>query len=309
MSSKMIILPFGLILFLGLLSLFSVQQAAGSAWRETDAPGGTVPPLTSTLHLPVIFQAWTAPQQPVRNYDAVPIHANLPHCPHGAPPDVDLAVRSWAPYRGYLGLVGYGGETDPDAPQIAGVFAAPRVPAMVAVSQVYDWNWNCNPPSGCRGAPITTPYDVTFLTFATTQGEPLSIPTRGADIFEGVYRAAVLYAAETRITLAYTRDDSPACGYVVHLEDVDVNPGLVDLYRKLDSAGRKKLPALRNGEVLGVARGTGVGIAVRDRGMFMDPRSCKDWWRDFTAQCTVQFARPAPRPSVDQAEGRERVSP
>ena len=119
----------------------------------------------------------------------------------------------------------------------------------------------------------------------------------------------MLYAAATRITLAYTRDDSPACGYVVHMEDVAVNPGLVDLYRKLDGAGRAWLPALRNGEMLGVAAGVNIGIAVRDRGMFMDPRSCKDRWRGFTAQCAVQLARPAPRPAVDQGQRGKREKP
>lgn len=307
MYNRLLMPTIGTIFFLSLLSLFMVGRAEGSAWLETAAPGGTMPPITATLHLPAIYQG--LPSQPVRTYDAVRVRANLPDCPHGAPPDVDLSIRGSIPHGGYLGLVGYGGDTDPDAPQIAGVFAPPRVPAMTAAHQVYDWNWSCNPPAGCRGGPITAPYDVTLLTVAATQGEPLSIPSRGADILDGVYRATVLYAAETRITLAYTRDDSPACGYVVHLEEVAVNPGLVDLYRRLDSAGREKLPALRNGEILGVAAGANVGVAIRDRGMFMDPRSCKDWWRDYTAQCTVQLARPAPRPSVDEAAGRKKLGP
>jgi hypothetical protein len=310
MHNRWLMPTLGAIFFLALLSLLMVGRAEGSTWLETAVPGGTVLPVTPTLHLPVIYQAEPAlPSQPVRSYGAVPIHPNLPHCPHGAPPDVDLEIRSWVPYPAYLGLVGYGGETDPDAPQIAGMFAPPRVPAMTAVSQVYDWNWSCNPPAGCRGGPITAPYDVTLLSVAATRGEPLHIPSRGADILDGVFRATVLYADETGITLAYTRDDSPACGYVVHLEEVAINPGLVDLYRRLDSAGREKLPALRNDEVLGVATGADVAIAVRDRGMFMDPRSCKDWWRDFKARCTVQLARPAPRPSVDEAAGRATFGP
>ena len=243
MHSKFTVFPFGMILFFfGLLSLFSVEPAAGSAWLKTGVPGGTVPPPTSTLHLPAIYQAWTAlPPQPVRSYGAVPIDADLPECPHGAPPDVDLTIRSWAPHRGYLGLVGYGGETDPDAPQIAGVFAPVRVPAMLAVSQVYDWNWACEPPAGCRGAPITLPYDVTLLTLSTTPGEPLISRPRRRHLRWRLSGHCALRRG-TRITLAYTRDDSPACGYVVHMEDVAVNPGLLDLYQKLDGTGRKWLP-------------------------------------------------------------------
>jgi hypothetical protein len=133
---------------------------------------------------------------------------------------------------------------------------------------------------------------------ATTPGEPLAIPSRGPDILDGVYRAMVLYAAPARLTIAYTRDDTPANGYVVHLEDLAVAPELIGLYEQLNAAGRHHLPGLRNGEVVGTAAGESVKLVIRDTGMFMDPRSCKDWWTDYLAQCLVQRQRPdlAPGP-------------
>jgi hypothetical protein len=36
---------------------------------------------------------------------------------------------------------------------------------------------------------------------------------------------------------------------------------------------------LQSGQALGRAAGSTVGVAIRDNGMFMDPRSRKDWWR------------------------------
>ena len=102
----------------------------------------------------------------------------------------------------------------------------------------------------------------------------------------------VLYAAERQITLVYTRDDTPAQGYVVHLENLAVAPELVALYRQLNAAGRSRLPGLRNGEVIGSADSTFIQLAVRDTGEFMDPRSCKDWWMGYVGECRVRLARP-----------------
>jgi hypothetical protein len=71
-----------------------------------------------------------------------------------------------------------------------------------------------------------------------------------------------------------------ANGYSVHLTNLCVDPNLLALYRSSNSAGRSYLPALRNEEVLGTAAGS-LLVAVRDRGVFLDPRSRKDWWRGF----------------------------
>lgn len=85
----------------------------------------------------------------------------------------------------------------------------------------------------------------TLVTLAAGAGESPGIPHRRAQIYGGGYKALVLYAEPTRITLGYTRDDSVANGYTVHLEGICVDPNLVALYRSSNAAGRGFLPALR----------------------------------------------------------------
>jgi hypothetical protein len=118
---------------------------------------------------------------------------------------------------------------------------------------------------------------------AVTPGETIYTPERNAQIYGGGYVAMVLFAEQQRITLGYTRRDHVAGGYVVHIEDVCIDPKLVALYRaQLDAAGWNdtgRLPALRNNQSLGIALGSEIKVAIRDAGSFMDPRSRKDWWR------------------------------
>jgi hypothetical protein len=124
---------------------------------------------------------------------------------------------------------------------------------------------------------LTSP-PVTLAELATTPGEPLRVPDSGYSIGSG-YEALVLYAAPDRITLKYTRTDNVVHGYTLHLEGLCVDPTLLDLYRSWNAAGRGQLPALQSGQALGRAAGNTVGVAIRDSGAFMDPRSRKDWWR------------------------------
>jgi hypothetical protein len=65
--------------------------------------------------------------------------------------------------------------------------------------------------------------------------------------------------------------------------DGDVDPAapqlstLLALYQRLDAAGRSRLPAVRSGQAVGLARTAEVDVAIRDSGTFMDPRSRRDW--------------------------------
>ncbi|MBV7328772.1 hypothetical protein KFU94_11025 [Chloroflexi bacterium TSY] len=233
---------------------------------------GTVP--ANCFYLPLL--AKTSGNVSNAVYDPIPIMGEPIDRPAATNGDINLSLRSYVPTTATLALIDIGGAVDQDAPQLADMFIPPRVPTFTAAYQMHEWDWQCS-EQGCRGAPISDP-TVTLIGMETTLGEPIHIPSRRPDIFGGIYRAMVLYAEETRITLVYLRDDTPAFGYVVHIEDVNIDANLLALYREMNRAGRTRLPALRNQERLGNATGTSIKVAIRDNGSFMDPRSRKDWW-------------------------------
>ena len=250
-----------------------------AAQPEEPPPNQTIPP--PNLYLPLAMEEPSVVEQPPppRHYDSVPIEGRPVDRPPATHPDLNLAIRGWsAATDGFLGLVNYGGDTDPLAPQIDGMFAPHRLPVFTANYRVHDWDWGCNQPAGCLGGPIGH-YPVTLVAMATTPGELLSIPRRLPRIYPGDFKALVLYAEATRLTLGYTREDSVANGYAVHIENFCVDPSLLALYQASAAAGRAALPALREGESIGVAASGEVLIAVRDRGAFLDPRSRLDWWQ------------------------------
>lgn len=239
-------------------------------------------------------------------YNAIGVNPPPTDRPAEQHADLNLALRGYAPTTNTLGLVDYGGPTDPKDPQLATLFGDQRVPTFSSVSQVYDWSWDCN----CRADPITDP-PVTLAGMSVAANETLYVPESGYNIGtnskkppEGVfldspagepnggvkrpgavlddpnaYEALVLYAAENRITLKYTREDNVVRGYTLHVENVCVAPSLLALYQQWNAAGRAQLPALKEGQSFGRARGTEIGVVIRDNGSFMDPRSRKDWWK------------------------------
>lgn len=211
-----------------------------------------------------------------RNVPTVPVLGPSiahPDVQHG---DLNLALRGYAPVSAALGLVDIAGPTDADAPNLRSVARDGNL-AVVGTLRVNDWDWSCG-VHGCRGAPLVEP-EVSAAALAVQPGSDIAIPVRGPEIYGGGFVALVLYADETRVTLGYTRDDSVAHGYVVHLEDFCVDAGLVSAYRSANTSGRGSLPALRNGDVVGTATSDRIVVAVRDRGAFKDPRSRKDWWQ------------------------------
>lgn len=208
-------------------------------------------------------------------YTLIPMEAadtNHPDNQHG---DLNLALRGYQPSDAAKELVTYNGDVDAGAPQLAGLFADRRQAAITDVYQVRDWRWDCG-THGCATDWLTT-YDVTLLGLATTPGEALFFPYHAAEIYGG-YVGVVLYAEETRLTIAYTRDGTVANGYAVQLENLCVDPNLLRQYREGNGGGRQNLPGLHNGDTVGVAASNELLVAIRDRGMFMDPRSKNDWW-------------------------------
>jgi hypothetical protein len=189
-----------------------------------------------------------------------------------------LALRGYAPTVAYKGIVDLGGgsSSDPNAPQLYNLFADKRVPPFTGVYRVYDWDWQCN----CRGLPLSD-WQVTLAGFGVSNGEPVCAPGSGYDIGLAPvgYSMMVLYASPTRLTLKYTREDNVVNGYTVHIENISVDPALLALYQSMDAAGRGHLPALFGGQLIGSAITTELGVAIRDAGSFLDPRSRQDWWQ------------------------------
>jgi hypothetical protein len=258
------------------------HDAAGNV-SELVAPPYTVTiEATWQLFLPIIYRP-ICPTTSSAPYFLIPIDglpADHPDYLHG---DFNLALRGYDPTAGFLGLVDYSGSTDSGAPQLAGLFSPNRFPGIGSVYRVYSWDWACG-PDGCRGPIIADP-PVTLAGLNTTPGEPIFIAERNAEIYGGGYRVMILYAEAQRITLGYTRKDTVAGGYTVHLENICVDPNLLALYQaQTNSEGwhfTGQLPGLRNNQALGTALGSEVRVAIRDRGTFLDPRSRKDWWQGY----------------------------
>lgn len=267
---------FALLLFVLItaLSLFHTKRLAAQN-SEPGAANGTTPEVQ--VYLPLVASQPMTTSEPV--YNAIPIAGAAIDRPAAIHGDLNLSLRGYTTTTGTLSLIDVNGPTDADAPQIAGSFSPARLPNFTAVYRVYNWDWSCG-DNGCRGELISEPA-VTLLEMETSAGEAIAIPSRNPQIYAGGYKAMVLYAEATRITLVYTRDDTPAYGYVVHFEGIAVEPVLLTLYEKLNQEGRGHLPALRNGERIGNAIDNRVKIAVRDTGSFLDPRARKDWWMGY----------------------------
>ncbi len=230
--------------------------------------------LTPAIYLPIVSGS-TGTCSPVagESYGDLSVTPPPTDRPAEQHADLNLALRGYTPTTAFLGLVDYTGGTDSKAPQFPGLFADQRTATFRAAYRVYDWDWGCN----CRGALLDT-WAVTLAGLTTTPGETIHVPASGYTIGSG-YEVLVLYASATRITLKYTREDNVVHGYTLHIEGLCVEPRLLALYRSWNSAGRDHLPALRAGQALGRAQGNEIGVAIRDYGTFMDPRSRKDWWQ------------------------------
>ena len=264
-----------------ILASFANERPAIGA--DIEATGETIP--NTTVFLPLVQVSGPTPEPtpsptptptPTPVYDSIPTLGSPPSHPPDQHGDLNLALRGYSETEGPLALLDINGPTDEKAPQLDGVFNQTRGPDFVSLFRVNEWIWSCG-ERGCRGDPIENP-PVTLLGLRATPGESIFIPTRGPEIYGGGYKALVLYATPECITIAYTREDTAAIGYVVHFEEIDVDPALVSLYQRLDAEGRGRLPALRNGERLGNASSDVVKVAIRDTGSFMEPRSRKDRW-------------------------------
>jgi hypothetical protein len=273
-----LLLGTGLVLAAVLALAAAPVPVQASAERPSSGWGsvGSVRPsyvLSSYVYLPLVIRAESC--QPIAGESYATLSVNPPPTDRPAEEhaDLNLALRSYELSNAFKGLVDYSGGGDSSAPQLPGLFADNRTGVFNAVYQVYDWNWGCN----CRGDLLTN-WPVTLAGLEVTPGETIHVPDSSYAIGSG-YEALVLYASTERITLKYTRDDNVVSGYTLHVENVCVEPGLLTLYQEANASGRGHLPALQPGQAFGRAQGSQIGMAIRDNGTFMDPRSRKDWWR------------------------------
>jgi hypothetical protein len=265
------------------MALFALAWPAGASAGAPIPPGSTVQPapdqpLTPAQYLPLVGSAsrylgrstcHTIPGASFASLSILPPPSDRPAAAHA---DLNLAMRGYEPVDAAKGLIWLDGPTDPLAPRLQGLFQPQRHPPITATYQVNDWDWTCN----CRGDALSEP-DVTLAALETTPYETLHVPESGYEIGDG-YEVLVLYATPDSITLKYTRTDSVASGYTLHLENICVEENLLALYETLNAAGRSELPALVEGQAFGRAHADAVHVAIRDTGQFMDPRSYKDWW-------------------------------
>lgn len=277
------LLYLGALLMFGCLTGLSTHTAAA---EDGVSPNGTIPggkvrvyiPLISRLETPAItIPVLNCPTTSTRSYELIPVLWPPTDRPDEEHADLNLSRRGYKASSAALAIIDTNGPSDGDPPQFVGLFLDGRTPVFTSTYKVYDWNWACG-GNGCPGDPLESP-EVSLLGMGTTAEEAISIPSRRAQIYGGEFKVLVLYASEERITLGYTRDDSVAPGYAVHIEKICVDPNLLTLYRLANAAGRGELPALRNGEILGTAKGEEILASIRDRGTFMEARSRKDWWQ------------------------------
>ncbi len=261
-----------------------VSSGLGKPIDERVSAAGTLP---HRLYLPMQTKVVGNPCQPIPGvqYSAIPVDVASPDAAAAEDhPDINLALRGYTVNSvAHKGLVEYGGDTDTNAPQLTNLFAEQQLPEFVSVYQVGQWDGRW--PGVYGQEPIADP-EVTLLGLGSAAAQVVHLPDRTPDIYQGQYVAMVLYATPDRMTIKYTRDDSVISGYTVHLEGICVEPSLLALYDQLDAAGRGHLPGLSRGQPVGRATGARVGVAIRDTGAFMDPRSRKDWWMSVSAQDT-----------------------
>jgi len=229
------------------------------------AESTAAPTVTGTPMAVASAQEFVPPESSSNNYQLIPIEQreSRPAAEHG---DLNLKLRDPQPIDVELTLVDIpDGGIDPDAPNLGKIFE----PDFVAAYTVHDWDWSSN----AKGDLIKDK-GVVLVGIKTTPGEPIFIPYREQDIYDGKYVAVVLYASEDSLTFSYSRAGNAAQGYTIHYEGLYTDPNLVTLFE--ESQGNE-LPGLTLDTPVGIASDQLI-VAIRDNGKFLDARSRKDWW-------------------------------
>lgn len=242
--------------------------SAGPPPAPTEPPAPTQPPAAPTEAPDTAEPAPPAADVPRvttsnNSYALIPLEGERDSRPADVHADLNLTLREPEPIPAELELIDEPGAAAPDPPRFSGILE----PKFVATYAVHQWDLGCN----CAGV---LEEEVALVGIATTPGEPVYIPRRNQDIFQGKYYAVVLYATEDSLTFVYAREGTVANAYTVHYQGLQTDPNLLKLYR--ESQGNE-LPGLTLDTPVGIATDELI-VAIRDRGQFMDVRSTKDWW-------------------------------
>lgn len=265
-----------LFLPLFLLAAILLGTAAGTAVAGSPPPPAAPAQMDHYVYLPLVHKSPDACEAiPGVNYTLGMVEGDE----SGKPPpennpDYNLLLLGYDWVDEHKGLVRYDGDFDPNAPQFYTMFTDERTPAFVNTYRAHGWDWENQQPL----PPPSSSWPVTVLGVGVAPKEVILTPDSGYNIQDG-NDAMVLYATEQQITLTYTRNDHIRVGYTIYIAGICVEPSLRALYNQLNAAGRSNLPVLRGGQPLGRAWGGEVIIAIRDNAVFMDPRSCKDFWQ------------------------------
>jgi|GEM_PF-5268227 len=194
-------------------------------------------------------------------------------CPAETQPDMNLLIRGWIPTTGSHNLFVYQHPTN-TAPELNTLIDGNGNPSITSLYKVKPMPWD--PPNFLDNPPGLSEF-ATLVGFATNVEQNILVP-KYAYTIDGINQVTILYATNTQATLNYTTDDGVGGGYIIHLLNFNVDPKLVECYNKYNSQGRKELPVLAAGEIVGKASGNEVLVSIRDRGTFSDPRWENDWW-------------------------------
>lgn len=250
--------------------------------------------LIPRAYLPVVQRvpAFTCATSSTNQYSAGPVFqfdSDNPVRPAYNHADKNIVLRSYVPNTDpnlVRELVNYGSDDPTQPPQLATLFSPYQVPPFAQFFQVHHWLWAPSPAPGTRAGPISAP-PATAVSFILPPGKTLHVPISGYDIGGGA-EVVVLFVDADTVTLHYTREDTAARGYTIHIDRICTDPNLLSLYNTLDAAngpryqfpvGSYNLPALPAGKVFGTTSTQQVVVAIVDTGAFQDPRSCNEWWQ------------------------------
>lgn len=186
-------------------------------------------------------------------------------------PDINIKLRGFEKTDGTMNVIDLGSlstDVDPKHPNIDTLFDDPLKHAIVGLYNVGVWEG--------KNTGIYTDW-VHLVGFSVFPTDNIKVPTSGYDLGCG-FEVMVLFADENSITIKYTLDDNMVSGYGIHILGIKVREDIVAKYKAADLAGRKELPVLRAGEIMGQPAEAAIWVSVRDTGAFLDPRSCQDFW-------------------------------